>query len=450
MKFTEEITWILDEGRTSLKDDALHEANIAFSRILGLKCDCVGWTKLDLSRPDAGEILDKIEAYIRQQGRTARCHYTRRYKDLESDWYELTPKQFLVDSVSVQEIVSAPPRGFLYIPCIKAFMEGIPSVKKWGHIYYVPERFYKACIAHNIPGIQFSWTKDVGRFQATQYFAAWPDRLLPHIGTDERIKKRDPAAMEAAGGWLPRLHPVFHWSGYMVDYPCCYLRSELPEGGFVYANTERNDHKSGDYRILMHKTVLEILLAEKAIAPNSYRPALLVDEIPGEYEWEATLPQRRPTDAYIAQSFRDYEKLMAKPRPVRKITEKQALTQLRRAKRDRKEDFSKALPKAAVLPAAYEPLHPYLLVTNGGCLSDEYRLLSAQELEAENAEFQANLASEELANLPAGLVIAKCPDGDTVLLLADGSVLRMSHEVPEAIATFPTLSQFISEAMAEE
>ncbi len=447
MKITEQILWILGEGSSGLKDDECYADNIVFSHSLGLKCDCVGWTKLDLSHPDAGEILDKIEAYIREHGRTARCYYTRRYEDLESDWYELTPKQFLIDAVYEQDTVPATPSGPLYLPTIKAFMENTHTIKSWRN-YHVPERFYKACIAHNIPGIQFSWTKDVGRFQAPQYFAAWPDKLLPHIGTDGRIKKRDPAAIEVAGGWLPRLAQVFGLQ--QIDYPCCYLRSELPEGGFVYANTERNDYKAGDYRILMHKTVLEILLAEKAIAPNSYRPALVVEEIPGEYEWEATLPQRRPTDAYIAQSFQDYEKLMAKPRPVRKITEKQALTQLRRAKRDRKEDFFKALPKAAVLPGGYEPLHPYLLITNGGYLSDEYRLLTAQELEFENAEFQADLAAEELADLPAGVVIAKCPDGDTILLLEDGKVLRMSHEAPEAIATFPTLSQFISEALSEE
>ncbi len=447
MKITEQILWILGEGSSGLKDDELYADNIAFSHSLGLKCDCVGWTKLDLSRPDAGEILDKIEAYIREHGRTARCYYTRRYEDLESDWYELTGKDFLLDTHYQFESVPAASGGTLRLSSIKAFMENSLTVKYDGD-YHVPERFYKACVAHNIPGIQFSWTRDVGRFQAPQYFAAWPDKLLPHIGTDGRIKKRDPAAIEAAGGWLPRLAQVFGLQ--QIDYPCCYLRSELPDSGFVYAHTQETYSKAAKYRILMHKTVLEILLAEKAIAPNSYRPALVVEEIPGEYEWEATLPQRRPTDAYIDQSFRDYETLMAKPRPVRKITEKQALTQLRRAKRERKEDFSKALPKAAVLPDAYEPLHPYLLITNGGYLSDEYRLLSAQELEAENAEFQANLASEELANLPAGLVIAKCPDGDTVLLLADGKVLRMSHEAPEAIATFPTLSQFISEAIAEE
>ncbi len=448
MRIKEEILWILDEGNSGLKDDTLYEANIAFSHSLGLKCDCVGWTKLDLTRPDAGELLDKIEAYIRQYGRTARCYYTRRYEDLESDWYELTPKLFQLDTVCGEDSVPAAPGGPLYLPTIKAFMENTNSIKTCFFDCHMPERFYKACVAHSIPGIQFSWTKDAGKFRAPQYFTAWPDQLLPHIGTDERIKKRDPAAIEAAGGWLPRLAQIFGLQ--QVDYPCCYLRSELPDGGFVYAKTERNTAKAGDYSILMHKSVLEILLAEKAISPNSYRPALVVEEVPGEYQWEATLPQRRPTDAYIAQSIRDYEALLAKPRPVRKITDKQALTQLRRAKRERKADFSKALPKAAVLPAAYEPLHPYLLVTNGGYLSDEYRLLSSQELDAENAEFQANRAMEELTDLPTGQVIAKCADGDTVLLLADGSVLRISHEAPEAIAAFPTLSQFISEALSEE
>jgi hypothetical protein len=48
---------------------------------------------------------------------------------------------------------------------------------------------------------------------------------------------------------------------------------------------------------------------------------------------------------------------------------------------------------------------------------------------------------------PEGIVIAKCPDGDAVVLCKNGAVLRFSHEVPECIDQWPTLPQFIADAV---
>ena len=50
MKYSEELLWILDKPGTTLhnQDEAFQE-NIAFVHSLGLKCDCVGWCKMDLS-----------------------------------------------------------------------------------------------------------------------------------------------------------------------------------------------------------------------------------------------------------------------------------------------------------------------------------------------------------------------------------------------------------------
>ena len=62
----------------------------------------------------------------------------------------------------------------------------------------------------------------------------------------------------------------------------------------------------------------------------------------------------------------------------------------------------------------------------------------------------AALAAEELlTDRPDGVVIARCADGDRVLLLVDGTVIRFSHESPESVNRWPGLSQFMADAVAD-
>ena len=55
MKYTETLDWILDKRGAKLGDEAAYKENIDFVHSLGLKCDCVGWSKLDLASPRAGD-----------------------------------------------------------------------------------------------------------------------------------------------------------------------------------------------------------------------------------------------------------------------------------------------------------------------------------------------------------------------------------------------------------
>lgn len=91
MKYTEELHWILDKEGEQLNDDEEYRQNIKFVHALGLKCDCVGWSTLNLSEPRANEILAAIDQFCKENGWKARGMYTRKYIDVESDWYELMP-----------------------------------------------------------------------------------------------------------------------------------------------------------------------------------------------------------------------------------------------------------------------------------------------------------------------------------------------------------------------
>ena len=51
MNYKEHLTWILDKKNHRFGDDKYQE-NIDFVHSLGKKCDCVGWSELDLDEPD--------------------------------------------------------------------------------------------------------------------------------------------------------------------------------------------------------------------------------------------------------------------------------------------------------------------------------------------------------------------------------------------------------------
>ena len=94
MKIIETLDWILDKDDTHIADDEKFRLNIEFVHSLGLKCDCVGWSKLDLQNPRADEILYAIDSFCKKNGWKARGIYTRTYSDYTSDWYEIVPSAF--------------------------------------------------------------------------------------------------------------------------------------------------------------------------------------------------------------------------------------------------------------------------------------------------------------------------------------------------------------------
>ncbi len=104
----EEILWILDRPYAEVEElqrkypnrkeylphiytyeEEKYKQRIDFAHSLGLKCDSVGWCKLNLDRPDAGNILGKIEDFCQQRAWFARGYYSCRYDGFESDWYEI-------------------------------------------------------------------------------------------------------------------------------------------------------------------------------------------------------------------------------------------------------------------------------------------------------------------------------------------------------------------------
>ena len=451
MQYAEELLWILDKPGTTIHNkDEEYKENIAFVHSLGLKCDCVGWCKLNLADHRVAEIFEKISAFCKENGWKARCVYTRRNIEVESDWFELVPTDFK-DNTRVDRIETTTENAEKIYTCvIRAFHEISVCPKSWRRDLFVPERFRNICIQNN-DDLDFCWAKDVGKYEAEQYFHVYGKNLIPRIAVDFDIEKSSNRIC-SAGGWLPQIADVFH-ELQTIDLPDCYLAEDMPEQGIAYAHIPETFSHMGRNTILIHKNTARILLQEKAIPASALRPAPVVDVLPGGYVLKETQPIARPTRAGMDTLFFEYRKIKNTKRPVRMVTEKEALKILRSNKKARKEDFQKAIPKGKaqeLLESDYGLAVPYYLVVNGGYLSDEYELLPYAQAVIENDEFQQQLDAEELLDeKPDGVVIAKCPDGDLILLCRNGFVIRFSHETPEVIDQWPSLAQFFVDAINE-
>lgn len=467
VKYMETLDWILDKNGAKLGDEAAYQENIDFVHSLGLRCDCVGWSKLDLASPRAEEILAAIERFCRQYGWRARGVYTREYAG-ESDWYEIRFAQAKEDFSKYNDFREVPDEngGTVKVRTVKAFHEPNPA-PRWvsGDANLVPERFWDVCLREGWDDVAFCWAQDKGKYAAPQYFHLYPRHAVAHSTDSTRFgysaKYPSPSdaqtlqRMQALGGSLPRLTELFY--DLNVVLPCCYLASELPSGGFSSAYTAPDERRMvGHQWILVHRDRAEVLLRQKALQPAMLMPVPVLDDFLPGYAAEERSHQPVPAQSVREELLQAYLALKATDRPIRMVPEKEAVKLLRAAKKARKEDFAKALPKAkaeALADTPWAPLVPYYLVTSGGYLSDEYEyeLLPPDRAAEETVAFHAALAAEELLEVkPDGVVIAKCADGDTVLLLKDGAVIRFSHEAPEEINRWPSLPQFVADAISEE
>ena len=466
MKYTETLDWILDKRGAKLGDEAAYQENIDFVHSLGLKCDCVGWSKLDLASPRTEEILTAIERFCRENGWDARGMYTRAYAG-ESDWYEIRFAQAKEAFSRFNDFREVPDEngGTTKIRTVKAFHEPNPAPRMFSmEALLVPDRFRLVCLHEDWTDVDFCWAQDKGKYAAPQYFHMYPRHAVAHstpgvsFGYSAKYPGPDDAQtlqrMQALGGSLPRLTQLFY--DLQVYLPHCYLAAELPSTGFSSAyEPARTRFNIGNQRILVHRARADILLREKALQPSALAPVPVLDAFLPGYAAEERTHQPVPAKAVREELQRAYDTLKATDRPARMVTEKEAVKLLRAAKKARKEDFGKALPKAKVeslTDTAWAPLIPYWLIARSGYLSGgyEYELLSPDRAAAETETFSAAMQAEELLkDKPVGVVIAVCADGDKVLLLRDGAVIRFSHEAPETVNRWPSLAQFIADAIQE-
>ena len=448
LKIKEQFSWILDKyGYISVDE---YQENIDFVHSLGKKCDCVGWSNLDMDEPDAMEILDKIQTFCKENGWHARGWYERTYTDYESDWYELKTEDFKDNTISDRTLVETQNGKELYLDIINAYHEINISPKEYGAIC-VPDRFRKACIDNGITDVDFCWVQDKGRYETEQYFYIFPQQSIPWILHDRTLNHpKQTERINKLGGHLPEIAAVFH-SLQRISLQDCYLKEDMPDGGIAYVYYPSDFNFCGRYKILIHKDTAEMLINAKALSSADITPAFITDKyIPG-YDIEETEEAPKPLKAYMASSLKEYKNLKAKGRPEYIVKEKDALKFLRKTKGERKSDFNKKLSKKYVEEisgSVYNSILPYYQVCDGALLSDEYTFLSYADSLKATEEFFKNISKEELLmEKPDGIVIATCADGDFVLFTKNEKVIRFSHEAPDIISEWQNIAKFFVQAI---
>ncbi len=450
MVFKEKLTWILDQKQNRLGEKE-YQINIDFVHSLDKKCDCVGWSVLNMDEPDADFVLEEIKAFCKKNGWTARGWYERSYPEITSDWFELKTSAFKDATISDKAVVPSDGGTELPLVIIRAYHELSRSPKAWRGVC-VSERFRNTCIKHNVEGIDFCWVQDKGKYDSEQWFYIYPHKEIPYIACDRGLKKTDVFKMKALGGALPKIASIFSELQH-IELPDCYLAKDMPTGGIAYAYCPSTNSYCGRNKILIHKDTAQILISEKALSQTDLKPVCILDTCPEGYTLDKTQKMPKPTEEYIRQSLVSYEKIKTTNRPVRSISEKDALKVFRKAKSERKEDFQKRISKTlleSVTETEYKLLLPYYQIANGGYISDEYELLTYDKSVICTEEFFDELKKEELLETkPNGKVFALCADGDFVLVTEAGKVFRFSHESPEIINEWQTVAQFFFDVITE-
>ena len=142
MVIKERLTWILDQKHKQF-DEKEYQKNIDFVHSLGKKCDCVGWSILNMDEPDAEFVLDEINAFCKKNGWTARGWYKRSYSEITGDWFELKTSYFKDATICDKTVVPSDDGTELSVSIIRAYHELSRSPKEWLGIC-VSERFRNA------------------------------------------------------------------------------------------------------------------------------------------------------------------------------------------------------------------------------------------------------------------------------------------------------------------
>lgn len=264
----------------------------------------------------------------------------------------------------------------------------------------------------------------------------------------ERVKKLPIYhTIQALGGKLPRIAEIF--SDLRIELENCYLQKDMPDAPFAYGYLGQTFSRTGENDILIRADVVDKLLNKKVLSKKQIQPVHIAeDPVPG-YIMLETEEKPFPAAEVLDSRMALYRKLINTSRPKRIVTEKETLKILRHAKNQRGEDFQKAMPKRRrdlLAGTPYEALMPYYAICESAYISDEFRLLSYQESLEQTREFADCMVKEETKQIQAeGIVIAVCPDGDSVLMTPEKEVLRISHEEPKIISQWSSLEMFFAE-----
>lgn len=289
----------------------------------------------------------------------------------------------------------------------------------------VSERFKEIC--SDSSGVEFLWLKDIGHFQASQWYLpiarlplgaridhAWFDptkrassrkpchRYRVGVRSFKKVEFRDGVTFESAGlDAMASLFPTEDSREYLqVIAPYMALRGFLPAADFAYLWNEAG----GERHLCISRRVRDRLLSNQVLRIEECVPVLVVDDPPKETEIldgrvEVPLPLLSG-DALVnatTEAARSYLEHLRHPKSSRCANLEMALVALRAAKEKEPQRFRNSPDAgelalatrslATGLPAAWEKV---LQTANGFgfSLGDSFEVTRARDLPNEHDELQ--------------------------------------------------------------
>lgn len=445
MKIKEKISTIVKEQRRA--DD--YSLGIDFMHSFGLKCDCVGWAYINLDSEDKLELVKQMCAEAKRQKLNLRCSYTKEISDIDSDWYMINPSFDLnYEFVDYDEVTQTNTIKGYKIP------RGIDIVSVGSGIA-VSEKVMNICEEEKFTGIDFAWVKDTGIYKAVPYFWMFSEEVISNPSTGGQWlnhdslgtrRKNEPYCRQADenGGNLTLLNEIF----YSIEFASCPImidKEQTPETDFSVVSID-----GGWNGLIVRKAVADKLLECDVIKKKELVPVLYYDKIKHNLLITKYKPKKFLNQNQICKLEEEYQKFLKKKKPEYVPTEKATLALLRKVKREDKDRFEKALKKSIIQTLGgtkFAAIAPYYAITNGGQLSDEVIFYRYEELSDMTNEFLAELKKEEtileeFPQLDKSIVIGGTANGDTIILLTNGKVMRYDHEDPTLSQEWNTVFDF--------
>ena len=426
------------------------------------------------------------------------------------EWFVLEPQSTGAFDCLVWDL-QEPIRDRDDLPSIKA--DRMPPglhVAGWAPLLYVSERFKAVVEAHRLTGVEFVWCRDLGKYQAPQWYLPvcqkglgrgldepWIDAsklsgagnqtLDPRgrhgqTGAFAEQYRRDAGADHPV---LQKLIPMLKSMELLKRPMTCqsfprFLRKHLPETDFAFTiqDTAAGGENSRHRGLALNRKARDVLRANRVVQEAECKPVQVLARSPAGVEnldrkYGPAEPAFTPEQwSRIRELEADaWAKHLASPKPPRAPDLARSLALLRSRQRRAPKHFAKpASPRVlaaaaqalgVALPAAWEKV---LRLCNGGRIAacplaagEACVLLPAEEL-AKARRGESAYYREIGAELPESLlVVLRTELGDSVWLdttqaksVGDGRVVLMSHETGAAEREWTSVAEFLDELLTAE
>jgi hypothetical protein len=377
---------------------------------------------------------------------------------------------------------------------------------------YVSERFKAVVEANRLTGIEFVWIRDIGKYQAMQWYFPVCSKCLGrgldasfidatrlsdkgyqtldprgrHGQTSAEPKQYKRAAYPAdpAVRQLLRLLRSMELLKSPEEFEAVprFLRKYLPDTDFAYTIRDLADYYEDVLHrhrgLAMNRKARDVLKASGLMSDEELRPVLIVARPPPGVE---NLDRRYgpPPPAFSPEQMARIRELeaetqaehVAHPRPPRAPDLTRSLALLRSRKRRAPKGFARpATPRAiaeaakaqgTMIPAAWQKV---LRVSNGGRIENcvlacgQAALLIPAEKMAKSRQTEADYYGDIGVKLPDSLLLAMATEiGDSIWLDparpkpgGDCRVVLMSHETGEEQREWSSIAEFLEELLTAE